>query len=182
MLRVHLQDNLRRKDQVQFASFCKKDGHKKNDCEEYHAWRVKKEQDDNLVIPVPPPEQQHEEQPQLPQEHDEVVPLRRSTRVRRPAISTDEYIVYLQEHEVDIGVMEDDPVTFRQAIERKGSWPELVGASGKEGAKVIEKENSLVYAIIVFPDQSIIIGNFNYARVWVFVDYDGIVTSVPMID
>ncbi|KAG6397431.1 hypothetical protein SASPL_143598 [Salvia splendens] len=60
--------------------FCKKDGHKKNDCEEYHAWRVKKEQDDTLVIPVPPPEQQHEEQPQPPQEHDEVVPLRRSTR------------------------------------------------------------------------------------------------------
>ena len=37
--------------------------------------------------------------------------------MRRPAISTDEYIVYLQEHEVDIGAMEDDPVTFRQAIE-----------------------------------------------------------------
>ncbi|KAG6424745.1 hypothetical protein SASPL_115165 [Salvia splendens] len=80
--------------------------------------KERSEQDDNLVILVPPPEQQHEEQPQPPQEHDEVVPLRRSTRVRRPAISTDEYIVYLQEHEVDIRVMEDDP-TDMKVLEEK---------------------------------------------------------------
>ena len=38
------------------------------------------------------------------------VPLRRSTRERRKAIS-DDYIVYLQKYEFDIG-LEDDPCTF----------------------------------------------------------------------
>ena len=42
--------------------------------------------------------------------------LRRSTRERRSAIS-DDYVVFLQEHEVDIGLVEDDPINFRQAIE-----------------------------------------------------------------
>ena len=42
--------------------------------------------------------------------------LRRSTTGRRRAL-TDDYIVFLQEHEVDIGVMEDDPNNFRQAME-----------------------------------------------------------------
>jgi hypothetical protein len=43
--------------------------------------------------------------------------LKRSTRERRSAV-TDDYIVFLQEHDVDIGVIEDDPINFRQAIER----------------------------------------------------------------
>ena len=33
----------------------------------------------------------------------------------------DDYVVFLQEHEVDIGVVEDDPVNFRQAIESSNS-------------------------------------------------------------
>ena len=48
------------------------------------------------------------------------MPLRRSTRERRSAIS-DDYVVFLQEHEVDIGVVEDDPINFRQAIESSNS-------------------------------------------------------------
>jgi hypothetical protein len=39
------------------------------------------------------------------------VPLRRSTRERRNAIS-DDYIVFLQEHEDDNGMIEDDPINF----------------------------------------------------------------------
>ena len=42
------------------------------------------------------------------------MPLRRSIRERRNAIP-DDYVVYLQEHEVDIGMMEDDPINFHQA-------------------------------------------------------------------
>ncbi|RVW78353.1 Retrovirus-related Pol polyprotein from transposon TNT 1-94 [Vitis vinifera] len=42
------------------------------------------------------------------------VPLRRSQRVRRPAIS-DDYMVYLQEHEYD-GYDAFDPVTYQEAI------------------------------------------------------------------
>ena len=33
----------------------------------------------------------------------------------------DDYVVFLQEHEVDIGVVEDDPINFRQAIESSNS-------------------------------------------------------------
>ncbi|XP_022890106.1 uncharacterized protein LOC111405446 [Olea europaea var. sylvestris] len=51
-----------------------------------------------------------EEYPQEP------MPSRRSTRGRRSAVS-DDYIVFLQEHEVNIGMMEDDPINFRQAME-----------------------------------------------------------------
>src|SRR4051794_23271870 len=65
-------------------------------------------------FPVPLPGQVQEvvpeEQPQQPQEQ---VPLKRSTRDRRSAISSD-YIVFLQEHEFDIGTMEDDPINFQQ--------------------------------------------------------------------
>ena len=42
--------------------------------------------------------------------------LEKSTREKRNAIS-DDYIVFIQEHEVDIGVMNDDPINFHQAIE-----------------------------------------------------------------
>ena len=41
--------------------------------------------------------------------------LRRSTRERRNLIS-DDYIIFIQEHEVDIGMMEDDPINFCQAM------------------------------------------------------------------
>ena len=40
------------------------------------------------------------------------MPLRRSTRERRSAIP-DDYIVFLQELEADIGVMKDDLINFR---------------------------------------------------------------------
>lgn len=41
------------------------------------------------------------------------VPLRRSTREGRNAIS-DDYIIFLQEHELD-RIMEDDPVNSKQS-------------------------------------------------------------------
>ena len=40
--------------------------------------------------------------------------LRRSERVRRPAISND-YIIYLQEHEYDVG-NESNPTTYKKVI------------------------------------------------------------------
>ena len=48
------------------------------------------------------------------------MPLRRFTRERRSAIS-DDYVVFLQEHEVHISVVEDDPINFNQAIESSNS-------------------------------------------------------------
>ena len=58
-----------------------------------------------------------EEQTLPPQEH---MPLRRSTRERRSAIP-DDYVVFLQEHEDDIGVNEDDPINFLQAMKSSDS-------------------------------------------------------------
>jgi transposase InsO family protein len=71
---------------------------------------------DNVEAP-PIQEIVPEEQPRAPLES---MPLRRSTREKRSAIS-DDYIVFLQEHEIDIGVMEDDPISFHQAIESSNS-------------------------------------------------------------
>ena len=42
------------------------------------------------------------------------IPLRRSERARRPAI-LDDYFVYLQEHEYDVGDV-SDPTTYKEAI------------------------------------------------------------------
>ena len=71
--------------------------------------------EDNLVDPVQQiPEVVEEPVDQhAPQENVDTT-LRRSTRVRRTAIS-DNYMVYLQESEYNVGV-EDDPETFSQAM------------------------------------------------------------------
>ncbi|XP_071916233.1 uncharacterized protein [Coffea arabica] len=50
----------------------------------------------------------------------EPVPLRRSIRERRSAVPND-YIIFLQEHEDDSGLMEDDPINFRQAMKSSNS-------------------------------------------------------------
>ncbi|RVX17043.1 Retrovirus-related Pol polyprotein from transposon TNT 1-94 [Vitis vinifera] len=70
-----------------------------------------------------------EEQTQQPQEN---MPLRRSTRERRNAIS-DDYIVYLQEREVESGMMEDDPINFQQAVKSSNShkWIEAMNEEYK---------------------------------------------------
>ena len=78
------------------------------------------EQGDEIEPPVQeaiPEEAIPEEQTLPPQEP---MPLRRSTRERRSAIP-DDYVVFLQEHEVDIGMMEDDPINLRQAMESSNS-------------------------------------------------------------
>jgi hypothetical protein len=68
-----------------------------------------------------------DEEPIPYQEPQEVVPLRRSTRERRSTISND-YIVFIQENEFNIGMMEDDPVTLRQALESVNSqkWTKVM--------------------------------------------------------
>ena len=46
--------------------------------------------------------------------------LRRSTRERRKTNSED-YVVFLQEHEDEINMMEDDPINFHQAKQSSDS-------------------------------------------------------------
>jgi len=65
--------------------------------------------------------------PQPPMLH-EPSPLRRSMRERR-SVMLDDYVVFLQENEdPNNGVMEDDPITVRQAIHDPNSekWIEVM--------------------------------------------------------
>ncbi|XP_017625018.1 uncharacterized protein LOC108468654 [Gossypium arboreum] len=64
---------------------------------------------DEVIIP--------EEQPQQPQKQ---MPLRRSTREMRNVIP-DDYVVFLQEHENDNGMIEDDPINFHQVMKSSNS-------------------------------------------------------------
>ncbi|RVW94715.1 Retrovirus-related Pol polyprotein from transposon TNT 1-94 [Vitis vinifera] len=85
---------------------------------------------DNIVQPLIANEDiAPEEQTQQPQEN---MPLRRSTRERRNAIS-DDYIVYLQEREVESGMIEDDPINFQQAMKISNSqkWIEAMNEEYK---------------------------------------------------
>ena len=50
----------------------------------------------------------------------ESIPLRKSTRERRSAIP-DDYVVFLQEHEENNGMMEDDSINFHQAMQDSNS-------------------------------------------------------------
>ena len=70
-----------------------------------------------------------EEQIQHPQEQE---PLRRSTRERKNAIS-DDYFVFLQEHEDEIGMMEDDPINLHQAMKSSNSqkWIDAMNEENK---------------------------------------------------
>jgi len=62
----------------------------------------------------------------------ELVPLRRSTRERRSAI-LDDYMIFLQEHEENNGIMEDEPVNFHQAMQDSNSekWIEVMNKEYK---------------------------------------------------
>ncbi|RDX65984.1 hypothetical protein CR513_55302, partial [Mucuna pruriens] len=71
-----------------------------------------------IVLDIALP-QAHIEQPQQPQQPQEVS-LRRSIKERRHAIP-DDYIVFLLEHEDDIGLIEDDPIKFYQAMQSSNS-------------------------------------------------------------
>jgi Reverse transcriptase (RNA-dependent DNA polymerase) len=62
-----------------------------------------------------------DEEPIPTQESQEAVPLRRSIRERRSIISND-YIVFLQENEFNIDMIEDDLVILRQVLENVNSY------------------------------------------------------------
>ena len=118
-------------------------------------------------IIVPQPVQQVEENEQhnrdgsLPPENiaiENVVeppqptPLRRSQRERRPAI-TDDYVVYLQESDFDIGIRKD-PVSFSQAMESDDSskWMEAMNEELKSMA------HNGVWDLIELPNSCKLIG------------------------
>jgi uncharacterized protein YqgQ len=62
-----------------------------------------------------------------PPTSQEQVPIRKSTRLRKTTIS-DDYVVYLEEHEFDIGMMEEDPENIHQVLKCQNSdkWIEAM--------------------------------------------------------
>ncbi|CAN1270691.1 Proteinase inhibitor [Linum perenne] len=62
----------------------------------------------------------------------------------------------------------------------KNSWPELLGRNGDEAAAVVERENRRVDAIVL-REGTPVTRDFRCDRVWVWVNDDRVVTSVPRI-
>ena len=100
-----------------------------------------------IIVPQPvqhvEENEQHNRDGSLPPENISIenvveppqpAPLRRSQRERRPTI-TDDYVVYLQESNFDIGIRKD-PVSFSQAMESDDSskWMEAMNEELKSMA------------------------------------------------
>ncbi|KAI5315837.1 hypothetical protein L3X38_045013 [Prunus dulcis] len=62
----------------------------------------------------------------------------------------------------------------------KSSWPELVGEYGEVAAAKIEQEKPDVHAIVI-PEGTIITQELRCNRVRVWVDENGVVTTVPRV-
>ena len=75
------------------------------------------------------------------------MPLRRSTRERRNAIP-DDFIVFLQEHDGDNGIMEDDPINFQQAMHDSNSqkWIEAMNEEYKS------MQDNKVWELVPLPE------------------------------
>ena len=105
------------------------------------------QEQDNIGIPPQAPILGQTQQPQE-------VPLRRSTRERRSAISND-YIIFLQEHEDGIGLTEDDPINFSQAMKSSNSqkWIDAMNDEIKSMA------NNDVWDLVKLPEGAKPIGS-----------------------
>ncbi|ONH93388.1 hypothetical protein PRUPE_8G229400 [Prunus persica] len=62
----------------------------------------------------------------------------------------------------------------------KSSWPEIVGEDGEVAAAKIEQEKPDVHAIVI-PEGTIITQELRCNRVRVWVDENGVVTTVPRV-
>ncbi|KAL6340144.1 hypothetical protein AAG906_040580 [Vitis piasezkii] len=98
------------------------------------------------IIALQPVQQVEEHEQHNRNEPPQPAPLRRSQRERRPAISND-YVVYLQESDFDIGIRKD-PVLFSQAMESDDSskWMEAMNEELKSMA------HNGVWDLIEFPN------------------------------
>ena len=93
---------------------------------------------------------------QHPQQENVDITLRRSTREMRPAISSN-YVVYLQEYDIDIGV-EYDLITFSQAID--GSESTLCYNAMKNEMNLMA--NNQVWDLVELPkvQRSLVVNGF----------------------
>ncbi|KAD3338321.1 hypothetical protein E3N88_33842 [Mikania micrantha] len=63
----------------------------------------------------------------------------------------------------------------------KRSWPELVGARGEVAEATIERENPQVNAIVVVEGRDMVTTDVQCDRVWVWVNFKGVVVRTPGI-
>ena len=101
-------------------------------------------QDKNEVLPQEP--RVHTQQPQE-------VPFRKSTRERRSVIP-DDYIIFLQENEVDLNLAEDDPINLQLALQSSNShkWIDAM----KDKTKSMDDNN--IWDLVELPKGSKPIG------------------------
>ena len=106
---------------------------------------------------------------QHPQQENVDITLRRSTREMRPTISSD-YVVYLQEYDIDIGV-EYDPITFSQAMD--GSESTLCYNAMKNEINLMS--NNQVWDLVELPkvQRSLVVNGFLKLKEthWVILKY-----------
>ncbi|KAH7522168.1 hypothetical protein FEM48_Zijuj07G0109600 [Ziziphus jujuba var. spinosa] len=62
----------------------------------------------------------------------------------------------------------------------KTSWPELWGIEGEAAEAIIKRDNPNV-DVISLPVGSITIHDFNCNRVWLFLDSNGFVATIPKL-
>lgn len=105
---------------------------------------IEQTQDDLVVQEEQNPDQIQDPQEQVPQEP---APLRRSTRERKNAIS-DDYVVFINEVEENVGMTEDDPVNFHQAMQdsRSDKWIEAMNEEYKS------MQDNSVWELIPLPE------------------------------
>jgi hypothetical protein len=87
------------------------------------------------VLEQPTHTEQVQNESTFPLQNAEEVELRKSSRIRRPAFSTD-YVVYLQEFDFDVGP-KDDPSVFSQAMSGDNStlWYDVMKEDMESMAK-----------------------------------------------
>jgi len=59
-------------------------------------------------------------------------------------------------------------------------WPELVGRTGEEAARIIRSQTGFTN-IVILPENSIVTMDYRFDRVRIFVDASGNVSSVPTV-
>jgi hypothetical protein len=64
---------------------------------------------------------------------------------------------------------------------QKTEWPELVGNTGDEAKKKIERSNPTIKLIQILPENSMMTMDYSTERVRILVNDDNIVTSTPRI-
>jgi hypothetical protein len=73
------------------------------------------------------------------------------------------------------------PTSTNVDTSNKKKWPELYQTDGEIAKAVIQSERPDLKYVDIVPDDSIVTSDYDTSRVRIFVNSDGIVTSIPKI-